>query len=235
MTNGEKFLIIYNNLEQFLKRKLNLDEHMPFQQLIKYGSETFKELHYFRHDLIEYGQLRNAIVHNRNGDKLIAEPYEETVLNFEAIFKKISEPKRVLEVINNEVLTLSPKDTLQYALKLMGKYDYTAIPVYEKDIFKGAFNSSSITHWLILNMKENEIIEYKDVRVEDLLIYKGEINAIKFVSQNTTVYDIRDIYKKNITAQIQIDAIVITENGNPNEQPLGIITNWDMPKILENL
>ena len=235
MTNGEKFLIIYNNLESFLKKKLHLEEHMPFQQLIRYGSETYKELHYFRHDLIEYGQLRNAIVHNRNGEKLIAEPYEETVLNFEAIFKKISEPKRVIDVICNDVLTLHPKDTLKNALKLMGKYEFTTIPVYEEEEFKGVFSTKAVTSWLISNMKENEIIEYKDVLVEDLLIFKEESSVLKFVPQTTSVYDVRDIYKKNITEPNQIHAIIITENGNSNEKPLSIITTWDMPKILENL
>lgn len=234
MTNGEEFLLTYNKIEQLLRKKLRLEEHIPFQQLIKVGAEFYKELHFFRHDLIEYAQLRNAIVHNRNGDKLIAEPLREVVDNFELIYKKLSEPKKVIDILNHGVFLLNPKDSFQYALKIMRKYDYTTIPVYEKDKFLGVFNTSSVTRWLTKNMKENEIIEYKGVLVEDILL-DDEMMALKFVSEETSVYDVRDIYKKNIISQNQIDAIIITETGDSKGKPLMIFTTWDMPKILENL
>lgn len=234
MTNGEKFLLTYNKIEQFLKKKLKLEEHIPFQQLIKVGAEYYKELHFFRHDLIEYAQLRNAIVHNRNGDKLIAEPLTEVVENFELIFQKLIEPKRVMDILNHGVFLLNSKDSFQYALKIMGKYDYTTIPVYDKDKFLGVFNTSSVTRWLTKNMKENEIIEYRGVLVEDILL-ENELMTVKFVSKEISVYDVRDIYKKNITSQNQIDAIIITDTGDSSGKPIMIFTTWDMPKILENL
>ena len=235
MTNGEKFLTIYNNLEQFLKKKIEAEEHIPFQQLVRFSSEKYKELYFYRHDLIEYGQLRNAIVHTRDGNKLIAEPLEETVENFEKIYLKITRPKTILEIIKNKVFVFSPEDTLEKVLKFMGEKDFTTIPVYEGKTFRGVIKSSRLTHWLIESSKNSEYIDYKSVKLEELLTFKEEINIIKFVARDTNVYEIRDIYKKNIPTMNQIDAIIITEKGSPNESPLGIITDWDIPKIFENL
>lgn len=235
MTNGEKFLTIYNNLEQFLKKKMEAEEHIPFQQLVRFSSEKYKELYFYRHDLIEYGQLRNAIVHTRDGNKLIAEPLEETVENFEKIYLKITRPKTILEIVKNKVFVFSPEDTLEKVLKFMGEKDFTTIPVYEGKTFRGVINSSRLTHWLIESSKNSEYIDYKSVKLEELLTFKEEINIIKFVARDTNVYEIRDIYKKNIPTMNQIDAIIITEKGSPNESPLGIITDWDIPKIFENL
>ena len=235
MTNGEKFLTIYNNLEKFLKKKMGAEEHIPFQQLVRFSSEKYKELYFYRHDLIEYGQLRNAIVHTRDGNKLIAEPLEETVENFEKIYLKITRPKTILEIIKNKVFVFSPEDTLEKVLKFMGEKDFTTIPVYEGKIFRGVINSSRLTHWLIERSKTNEYITYKSVKLEELLTFKEEINIVKFVARNTNIYEIRDIYKKNIPTMNQIDAIIITEKGSPDESPLGIITDWNIPKIFENL
>ena len=235
MTNGEKFLTIYNNLEQFLKKKMDLEEHVPFQQLIRLSSEKYKELYFFRHDLIEYGQLRNAIVHTRDGDKLIAEPYNETVENFEQIYAKITRPKSILEIINNEVFILSPEDTLEKALNIMGEKGFSTIPVYEENIFKGVISNSKITNWLIMNLKISESINCKLVKLSELLKYKDETNVVKFINANTNIYEIRDIYKKNITTKNKIIAMIITKTGRLNEKPLGIITNGDIPKIFENL
>ena len=86
-----------------------------------------------------------------------------------------------------------------------------------------------------MNLKISESINCKLVKLSELLKYKDETNVVKFINANTNIYEIRDIYKKNITTKNKIIAMIITETGRLNEKPLGIITNGDIPKIFENL
>lgn len=95
MKNSEKYLDIYNKIDNYLKKYDNYDSYVNFAQKVK--NTKNKVAQRYRDELLSFGELRNAIVHNpKIGNKAIAEPHEETVSRISELYDKISNPKKVI-------------------------------------------------------------------------------------------------------------------------------------------
>jgi hypothetical protein len=86
MKNSERFLNAFVAIEKYLQNKCGLNQWETFSQLIFVASKSMPEVRRYRYDLREYGELRNAIVHDYRGDGyVIAEPNTIAVESIEKI------------------------------------------------------------------------------------------------------------------------------------------------------
>ena len=69
--NSKRFLDAYNNIDYTLKTRQNLNRSMGFSDLIRKTSTTNYIVKKYEDDLVDYGRLRNAIIHNNNEDFVI--------------------------------------------------------------------------------------------------------------------------------------------------------------------
>ena len=88
--NSKRFIDAYNNIDYALKTRYNLNRAMGFSDLIRKSVSMNYVVRKYEDDLIDYGRLRNAIVHNNNEDFVIAEPHDSVVENIEHIGRDIS-------------------------------------------------------------------------------------------------------------------------------------------------
>src|SRR5699024_11877381 len=74
----------------------------------------------YRDDLLEFAELRNAIVHNRiDTDYAIAEPHLSVVESIEAIEQEITEPKKVYPLFSRKVIIFQESDSLRELLTVI--------------------------------------------------------------------------------------------------------------------
>lgn len=61
--------------------------------------------------------------------------------------------------------------------------------------------------------------------------YGDDIDTYGYVSRDTTVYEVEDMFSDAIKDKRRLLAILVSENGTESAMPLGIITAWDLYKI----
>ena len=87
-TRAERFIECFNKIDYALRTKYNLNRSMSFSDLIRKCVALNYVVRKYEDDLIDYGRLRNAIVHHSSSKKIIAEPHEDVVVQFEKIDRK---------------------------------------------------------------------------------------------------------------------------------------------------
>ena len=117
MDRAQQFIQLYNQLSRYLREHSDSDLNLPFYQLIRTVSTTHSTVRRYLADLKEYGDLRNAIVHNQTyPQEVIAEPTEATITHFTRIVDSITAPKRLLPAFQRQVRVFSTEDLLLEAL-----------------------------------------------------------------------------------------------------------------------
>ena len=96
---SDDFLDYFNKIDSYLRRIDNQGPEVSFSQKVKTSSNNVVKR--YKDELISLGELRNAIVHNpKIGNKVIAEPHEETVFRLKELHEKITNPKKVISRIS---------------------------------------------------------------------------------------------------------------------------------------
>lgn len=233
MKNSEVFLSTYNKLDNHLRKMDNAENYASFTSVVKRLKNNHRIIRHYHKKLIEYNELRNAIVHDRIDGTVIAEPNDFAVKDFGKIYDNISSPKQINEVCAHKVKCLNQKNKLIVALNLMKDHDYSQIPIYENKSFVGMLNAETITLWMA-HQSSQEGINLSETKISEVLTYRNQYRKTIFKSRDSDIFEILNIYKNNVHEPKQIDAIVITHNGKPTEKPLTIVTDYDLPSILEH-
>ena len=83
-TLAERFIECFNKVDYALRTKYNLNRSMSFSDLIRKTVALNFVVRKYEDDLIDFGRLRNCIVHNASGEA-IAEPHQDVVEQIEHI------------------------------------------------------------------------------------------------------------------------------------------------------
>jgi predicted transcriptional regulator len=230
--NAERFLNAYSTIEHEMERILNLKDHRRFFELVDKSSRVNPVIERYRFDLREYSELRNAIVHDRSGGEIIAVPTNEVVEKIERIAALLVEPPKVAPLFLKEVLTLSGKYPVSRAIRDLSKMSYTQAPVYVNDKLAGLLTSNMIVKWMgicLINNKEE--INLHETSLTDVIKKAGHENDYQLVSVNQSLFEVPDLFYRWQHEGRKLEAVLITQNGDPNEPLLGIITNRDLPAV----
>jgi len=233
MTNSEKYLDIYNKIDDYLKKSDNYDSYVNFAQKVK--NTKNKVAQRYKDELLSFGELRNAIVHNpKIGDKAIAEPHEKTVSRISELYDKISNPKKVIPEFQFQVLGAKKNDFINAILVEMKKQSFSQFPVFDdKENVCELINNNTISRWLSSQLDEDGTIIIDNVKVADLLSEIEFKENYKFVSRNTSIYEAYDLFIKQINKkQRNLDVLFITHSGKINEKLLGLITIEDIANLV---
>jgi len=233
MTNSEKFLDTYNRIDNYLKKIDGYDSYVNFAQKIKNSNN--KVVKRFKDELISFGELRNAIVHNpKIGNMAIAEPHESTVLRISELYENITNPKKVIPEFQFKVLGAEKEEFINDILIEMKKESFSQFPIFDKNGFVcELINNNTISRWLSSQLEENGTIIIEKVKVGDLIPEIEFKENYKFVSRNTSIYEAYDLFINQINKkQRNLDVIFITQNGKPTEKLLGLITIEDIANLI---
>ena len=176
ISNAERFISSFNEIEEYLKDKHAYDESIGFTKMINDIVRNNKSqiVRMNLSKLRTYASLRNAIVHNygNNHDKkeyIIAEPHDDEVNNIEKIERLITKPRKVFDDFNKPVLSFELSTSIFDAINEMFKKDFSESENSYKFIDRNAFQHDVFT--LFEENKELEalFITHNGKKTEKLL------------------------------------------------------------------
>ncbi len=233
--NSDDFLNYYNLIDKFLRKENGLGQDVSFTQKIKNSSN--KAVKRFKDELISFGELRNAIVHNpRINNKVIAEPHDETVKRITELYKSISNPTKVTPTFQFKILGAHEDDHIDKILREMKEKSISQFPVFnQENRVVEIINTNTISRWLSAQLGEEGTIIVEPVKVKDLIPSIEFRQNYQFISKTASIYEAYDLFIVNInTKKRNLDLLFITDSGSPTESLLGLVTIEDIASLLEN-
>lgn len=234
--NASKFLNLFNHIESLLKKKLNIRyKQQDYSSIIREAKNTgiISDDQFNRLYLV--GNLRNAIVHDNNfnfPEDPIADPHPEIITWLEKIKDFLENPPTIQNLPVHEVKIFQESDDLFDCIAYMHQHDYSQVIIFSGKEY-GLITREDIARWFEMQIEGKDLIisiENQKIKELNALDFKDQC---KFLSRNSNLLDLLDIFKDN--NRTKIAAVLITENGKNTNKPINIFTYWDLPEIIKKI
>lgn len=222
---ADVFLSSFNRIEKWLRSELNNPKNMGFSQMVrKLCTRQDLPVQKYEDDLLQISQLRNAIVHEKVGENfVIAEPNQWLVNRIRKIETELLQPELVLPRFGKHVTGFEQDISIKELLRIVAEKRYSQFPLYKQGDFQGLITLKALGYWFAKESLKEEI-KLGDRTAKELIIRDGKQTSYAFVSRYTAVTEIERMFHDNGV----LDAILITTDGNPNGNLLGIIRPRDI-------
>lgn len=227
--NARRFINAYNKIESALRAQNGFGTSVTYSEAIRRASRNNSIVRKYEDDLISYGMLRNAIVHNSNDQYVIAEPYDMVVEDYEKIANLICTPPLAINTsCVKQVKCVDSKITLKEAMIYMSKTGYSSFPVYSDGMLIGVANAGKITKEIGRRLGDGEnIVTLLNSHVGEIVKHVGEETFYTIVDKNVTIDKIMNLFAENR----KLTVVLITPHGSLVEVPIGIIVVSDILEI----
>jgi hypothetical protein len=221
--NGNRFERAYNEIDAFLRQKFSRDKSVGFASMVIEAAKTDATVRACRDDLLEYGDLRNAIVHDRGrAPVILADPREEIVKRIEEIWNRLSRPKILRSLPRPVPLRIfEVGELLPDALSYMRANDFSQIVALRAEMHV-ILSAEGITHWLEAQSKQ-DIIALSEVTLDHVLDFEPGDTCI-YLRADDTVDHARKVFANDIGKRVF--SALVTEHGTPKQRPINIVTPW---------
>ena len=234
-TNAQRFISAYNTIDYSLRTIYDFKRSMSFSDVVRRSVVLNSIVRKYEEDLIDFGRLRNAIIHNGNAKYIIAEPHDEVVKQIERLAELIAEPPRAMDRIGNkEVITISADMKVGAAIELIYRTGYSNLPVYENEKLLGILNGRKLINVIGKRIGDNVNLQefMNETAVRDVVQEMGDDYYFMLADEHITIDEAMNHFENNRKLLI----ILITKDGKENGKPLKIISSADiidMKKILD--
>ncbi len=235
LSNANRFLAAYNAIDSSLRSIYNLKRSLNFSEVIRKTVLLNSVVRKYEDDLIDYGRLRNSIVHRGNSNFVIAEPHDSVVEKMEGIAKLISTPPLAYDKIStHEVLCVEGTDILSSVIKLMARSGYSNLPVYSDKKLIGVLNGQRLLDVLGRHLLAGENMQkfIDKVSVSEIVEELKNDKYYCLADEKITIEEVMNLFETNNKLLI----VLITKGASQDYPPLGIITKDDvieMQKVLD--
>ncbi len=234
-TNAERFITAYNNIDYGLRSIYNFKRSMTYSDVVRRSVMLNSVVRKYEEDLIDYGRLRNAIIHQGNSKYTIAEPHDDIVVKIEKLAELICEPPVAIgRVGNKEVVTIDFETPICQTMELMYRTGYSNLPIYQGEKLIGVLNRGKLMD--VLGKKVSEEINIQDyienTSVGTIVEDMGVDNYFILADEKLTIEAAMNYFENNRKLLI----ILITKDAKDTGKPLSIIAYpdiIDMKKILD--
>lgn len=235
-SNARRFINAYNEIDYAIRVQHGFKRSMSFSEVIRKAVPLNYVVRKYEDELVDFGRLRNAIIHQSNDDYVIAEPHDDVVAEIEHISNLITTPPKAIEaVIDKNVLCVQYDVMLRDVVELIATSEYSNIPVYKNGGLIGIANGQRILDEIGKQVAQKvDIDDYLSTTTIESVVQKHTSSKYyDVVSRDATIEEVLNIFNENR----KLIAILITKGGSLNEPPIGILTATDiisLNKILEN-
>ena len=234
-SNAERFIAAYNNIDYSLRTIYDFKRSMSFSDVVRRSVVLNSVVRKYEEDLIDFGRLRNAIIHHGNHNYIIAEPHDDIVEKIERLAYLISEPPVAIDRVGNkEVITIAEDMKISEAMELIFRTGYANLPIYSTDKLIGILNGRKLITILGRRVHENTNLEefIRNTPVKDIIEEMGDDYYFMLADENLTIDQAMNYFENNR----KLVVILITKNGKDTGKPLKIISTADivdMKRILD--
>ncbi len=232
-TNYNEFITYYNEIDEFMRKELDVDVGPSHTDLIKRMARKNKVFEYYKDDLIAFARLRNAIVHNpdkRDADP-IAEPHDFVIEKYRDLCSKVMNPPKALDTIavkSEDIFTAKPEDNALKVMKVMSENAFTHVPIIEKGKVIGVFSENTVFSYAV---RKGEVVLKSDTKIREFSEFipmnKHESEYFRFAPRDVLVIDVEDMFAQRLEEK-KLAVVFITHSGHPGEELLGLVTAWDV-------
>ena len=234
-TNAVRFIDAYNQIDYSLRTIYDFKRSMSFSDVVRRSVVLNSVVRKYEEDLIDFGRLRNAIIHQGNNKFTIAEPHDDIVEKIEKLALLISEPPKAIDRVGKkEVITINYDMSIKSAMELIGRSGFSNLPTYKGETLIGILNARKLL--AVLGNKTAEGVNLQDyisnTTVNEVINDMGEDYYFMLADPDITIDQAMNAFENNRKLLI----ILITKNGKDTGKPLGIISSADiidMKKILD--
>lgn len=234
MRTSETFLTIFSNIEKWLRMSVGTDKMNSFYQLVELSAASNPIVRRYKDDLKEYADLRNAIVHERSDGHVIAEPNARAVDNFERIKTALLQPPKVLPRFQMTVKSRTAEEFIGPALADMREGSFSQLPILKDGRVVALLTSETVVRWLASELA-NDLVSLQETPIQTVLGHVEDNEHYCFISRNASLHEVVTKFEEFTSRGKDLDAIMITDAGKPEQRLLGILTVYDLPAILEAL
>lgn len=227
-SNAERFINAYNRLDKTIRDIYNFKPVLSFSDVIRKSSEMNYVVKKYEDDLIDFGRLRNSIVH-RSNDSIIAEPHDDVVEKIEKIARLITTPPQVMQTVSNRsVFIADGQVSVKRLLVEMSKNGYSNVPIYLGNTLVGVLNRKMIVDAIgTAVLEQKDMDKFLEQSIVDSMAVLDANNHYEVVSATATIDNILYLFQQNR----KLSTIVITPNGKYDEFPVGIVVTVDLIDI----
>lgn len=232
--NAKRFISAYNQIDQSLRAQCDLGKSMSYTEAVRKVARTNAFVKKYEDILIDYGRLRNSIVHSFNENMIIAEPHERVVEDYERLAATICTPPLAINTVcNKNIKTINHDVKLGEVVEMIYKSGNSNIPVYKDGMLVGVANSRKIIKEIGKKVYEKKDINdfLANTNIIDAINNFGEDNYYTIVNKSVTLDKILNLFSENR----KLSFIIITETGSLLEQPIGCVAIADIMDVNKQL
>jgi predicted transcriptional regulator len=230
---SSEFLACFNTIEQHLKHAADAAEHLDFVQLLHQSNLLGIVSSVQNKELKRFARLRNLIAHEHSDQAPLAVPTDHTLQQIRTLARLISNPPKLENLAHKHVDCGRPEDPLGECIRLMHDKDYSQLPIYDDRVFQGLLTADTIARWLgsAFTADGQGIVEDQSVR--DVLKHQSSADNVGFISRGAAVGEALRHFDESQQKGHRLDALLMTNSGQPNQALLGIVTIYDIPRLLQ--
>lgn len=228
---AEIFLTTYNRIEKELKKQLGNPTNMGFSEAVRrLAKKKNSIIKNFENDLLQLAQLRNAIVHDQIADDfVIAEPNQWAINQIQKIEAAILRPEKVLPRFGKKVTGFEKTLPMRDILETVAEKRFSQFPLYDHGKFLGLITLRTIGLFFAEASLAGDL-DLSRRTAEDFLLEKAKRTNFEFVAKDATVSEVEEKFHMEAT----LEAVLITKDGNPDGNLLGIVRPRDIFKQKED-
>jgi len=224
----DRFQSAYNEIDAYMRKATGCARDVGFASV----QRDFEKRHNLGIDgnfLRSAAELRNVLIHNSTLPYFeMAVPTEGVVQRIEHVRELILRPPRIYPMFRKDVVSVAPDESLAHVMHLVAEMKFSQFPVMDGVRFTGLLTENGITRWLARKVVVSmSLVELEDAKVRDLVSEEEKRNNVQFVSRQTSVAEVLEIFRNNGF----LEAVLITENGQKAEKLLGMMSRWDLAQI----
>ena len=227
MTKTDQFLDLYKKLENTANTHYHIrgsGSAIAKLQRRQEFSNIHQELDYIR-------DVRNLLTHRpRIGEFYAVEPTDAMLSLLEKLIDRLEHPLSAIRIAVplEDVLSASLDSPVLDSLEKMYKRAFSHMPILEDGKVVGVFSGSSLMNCVLYkHIMFSGDLKFRDIK-DTFTFDQHPSETFRFVSRDTLVSDISDMFDEALQQEERIGMIFVTENGKSDEELLGIITAWDV-------
>ncbi|MGI2028002.1 hypothetical protein [Endozoicomonas acroporae] len=232
--NSDAFLGAFSTIERVLKKTVGETRHMTFYDLLHKTRDKNALVRKHFNELKMFGDLRNAIVHQRIDHEAIAEPHDHVVAKILDIAAKLENPPSVFPRFQTRVDLFRDSESIGKVTQHMYKHSYSQVVIVDNMGANQLLTTNTIARWVGLNAVE-ELVDLSGSTVKDVLAATEFTDNFRFIPKTQNCYETVELFQQAQQSGKPLDALLITERGRRSDSILGIITPYQIPDLIKTI
>jgi len=230
----DDFLNEFCAIEKYIRELTRSNDYKPFNELLNEAKVKNRVIYRYASELASFAKLRNLLSHDRIGGEYVAIPSQHVVDKIHELnIKIISQPK--LQALCSKVLLAFDKcTTIQQVLLDMREQDFSQVPITFEGSLYGVLSANTIARWLGSDETDG-LFCTSEATIEEVMRHQECVDNYVVLSKDENYGKAVAEFEKATAQGKQLDAILVTHSGRPEQKLLGVITMADIPKIISEL